>query len=378
MNNATIQLDEIKKILELFSIDRKRISLGAKRQEDIWLNKEPDFVPIILEGIIPERYSFTQYNMGEQFFDKEKMLIEQLWSALAMARGASDSQISIRANLGVGFVPTIFGLEQTVTEYEMPWLKEHLSKEELFNLNLPNDIARSGLISQAIEYSNYYKDVLPSYIHIYLPDTQGPLDIAHLVRGNEIFSDFYDDPKFIHKLMELSTEAYIKVSLLMKEIIGEPYDSGYHTSLYMAKGGVRICEDTTTLLSPKIVEEFVIPYIAKALKPFGGGWLHFCGRGDHLLDMFLNIEEVKGINLGNPEMYNLEEVLAKVREKGKFYFGNWPRGKEETLEEYFRKVITALKGEKRSLIFIPIIYEGDPSDRKKIVDLWHSLQEKLL
>ena len=67
--------------------------------------------------------------------------------------------------------------------------------------------------------------------------------------------------------MELSTQAYIKVSLLMKKIIDESYAIGCHTSRYMARGGVRLCEDTTTLLSPKIVEEFVIPYIAKALKP---------------------------------------------------------------------------------------------------------------
>ena len=116
--------------------------------------------------------------------------------------------------------------------------------------------------------------------------------------------------------MELSTEAYIKVSLLMKKIIGEKEDVGYHGSLYMARGGVRMCEDTTTLLSSEIVKEFVCPYLSKALKHFGGGWLHFCGKGDHLLDIFLDIEEVRGINFGNPELYNLNEVLAKVKKRG--------------------------------------------------------------
>ena len=365
----------IQKILEFFKIDKEITFQGRKRQEDIWLNRESDFAPIILNGIIPERDKFPQYNMYEQFFEKEKMLIEQLWSALAMVRGKSDSQISIRANLGTGFVPTVFGLEETVTEDKMPWLKEHLTKKEILDFNLPEDLSKYGLISRAIEYINYYKDILPQDIHIYLPDTQGPFDIAHMVRGDEIFTDFYDDPKFVHRLMELSTEAYIKVSLLMKKIIGERYDCGYHTSLYMARGGVRMCEDTTTLLSPEIVREFVSPYISKALKPFGGGWLHFCGKAEHLLDIFLDIEEVKGINFGNPEMYNIEDVLAKIRKKGKFYFGSWSRGKDEMLEEYFKKVIKALRGEKKSLIFVPVIYESDPVDRRAIVDLWHSLQE---
>jgi uroporphyrinogen-III decarboxylase len=368
----------IQEILELFKIDKVIISQGRKRQENIWLNREPDFIPIILNGIISERDKFPQYNMYEQFFKKEKMLIEQLWLALAMIRGESDSQISIRVNLGTGFIPTVFGLEETVTEDKMPWLKQHLTKEEILNFNLPKDISKSGLVPQAIEYINYYKNILPSEIHIYLPDIQGPLNIAHLIRGDEFFIDLYDDPEFVHKLMELSTQAYIKVSLLMKEIIGEPYDRGYHNSLYMAKGGVRMCEDTTTLLSPKIVGKFVCPYIAKALKPFDGGWLHFCGNANHILDMFLDIEEVKGINFGNPEMYDLKETLAKIRRKGKFYFGEYPRDKSETIEDYFQKVIETLNGEKRSLIFAPIIYESDPLERKAIVDLWHGLQERLL
>ena len=207
--------------------------------------------------------------MRGQFFEKEKMLVEQLWSALTANRGESDSQISIRANLGTGFIPTVFGLEETVTEDKMPWLKEHLTKEEILNFSLPEDISNSGLMPRAIGYINYYKDILPPDIHIYLPDTQGPLDIAHLIRGNQIFTDFYDDPEFVHRLMQLSTEAYIKVSLLMKRTIGEKCNSGYHGGLYMAGGGVRMCEDTTTLLSPEIVKEFVSPYISKALKPFG-------------------------------------------------------------------------------------------------------------
>ncbi len=46
----------------------------------------------------------------------------------------------------------------------------------------------------------------------------------------------------------------------------------------MRNGGIRISEDSATLISPKQIDEFVIPYDQKALEAFGGGFIHFCGK----------------------------------------------------------------------------------------------------
>ncbi len=42
---------------------------------------------------------------------------------------------TLRANLGVGFVPSIFGVEQEIYADKMPWPQRHLSKEEISDLN---------------------------------------------------------------------------------------------------------------------------------------------------------------------------------------------------------------------------------------------------
>lgn len=360
---------------KLLAPDEQLINQGKERQKAMWHNKKADYIPILISGKLPERDKYPTYNMKEQFFDKEKMWVEQLWSLIAQARGQSDAQLCLRANLGVGLVPTIFGLEQLVFADKMPWLKGHLSKEELVNFEFPDDVSQAGLMPRAIEYINFFREKLSGRAHVFVSDTQGPFDIAHLVRGDEIFTDFYDDPDFVHHLLRLATRAYIECTKAMKAASGEELSSGYHSSnLYMGRGGVRVCEDTSTLLSPSCLREFVVPYLQEALQPFGGGWVHFCGHNPHLLDLVIDTDGVRGINLGNPERYDYEKVMMKLLARGKFYYGGWPKSKEESWREHFERMLHPLKEVGKGLIFVPS--GGDEEEGPepgRLLDLWRSL-----
>jgi len=372
-NELTKKTREADIILEFLEPDQDIIDKGWERQKSIWEDEEPDYLPIVISGKVPERQNFPRYNLKEQFYNKDKMFIENLWQLIAQSRGNSDAQLSMRVNFGTGFIPSIFGLEQIVFEDKMPWLGRHLSKEEVTNFEFPEDIKDRGLMPMAIEYIEYFKEEMENKAHIFLPDTQGPFDIAHLLRGEEIFTDIYDDPDFVHRLMKLSTKAYIGVTEILKKAIGEEFDKGYHNALYMGKGGVRICEDSVTLLSPELIKEFVLPYTKEALKPFGGGWIHWCGNGNHILDLFLELEEVKGFNFGNPEMYDYNEVMRKVIEKKKFYFGGWPKNENENMKEYFKRILKPLNNRKAGLIFVPWVEDIEEPDG--VIELWHSLQD---
>lgn len=369
-------------VLGLLEPDKEQIETGRRRQAAVWEGVEPDYTPILLPpSRVPERAGYPSYNLKEQFYDPEKMLIEHVWGLIGQSRSPGDAQLAMRANLGTGFVPTTFGLEQLVFEDKMPWLKEHLDKATLQAMTPDEfgeeEIRTRGLVPCALEYIGYFKEKLGNKAYVYLSDTQGPFDIAHLVYGDRLFTDLYDDPEFVHHLMRLSTRAYISVSKVLKDAIGEPMSSGYHGNIYMGNGGVRCCEDTTTLLSPQAFREFVAPYIREALQPFGGGWVHFCGNGHQFLEELLDIPEVKGINFGNPERYDYEATMDLILERGKFYVGTFPTMPGEGIEAYFRRILQPLKkhGTRKGLIFMP---QQDDSpewqEPGRIVELWHELQ----
>ncbi|MEW6359138.1 MAG: uroporphyrinogen decarboxylase family protein [Planctomycetota bacterium] len=354
----------VDEILALLEPNEDRLARGRERQAKIWRNEAPDAVPVISGGgAVPEKKSYRHYTLAEQFDDKEKMLVEHLWGMISLARGTSDGQLAIRPNLGVGFIPSLFGMEtKFVQEDQMPWIVGHPSKEELAKARMP-DVRTAGLMPKCLEMIAYFKEKLDGKAHVYLADTQGPFDIAHLLRGHDIYTDIYDDPDFVHRLLDLTTETYIEVSKVMKKAIGELLDSGYHAAGYMGNGGVRLCDDSAINVSGATYREFIQPYVARALKPFGGGWYHFCGRGHQILDAIIETDGVRGINFGNPEMYDFADVLSRVRAKGKFYQGAIPAQPGETILAYAARISGYLDGDPRSLIL-----QGLPSEKGVTTD----------
>jgi len=345
---------EIKKLLKIVE-EKKRIDpQGKDRIADILENREVDVLPLIFWRPQNTSVPGKTYNMEEQFYDKEKMLYGHLEEIVDCAQNAFDAPICIRPNFGTIFIPAMFGLKYKVPKDTFPWITSHLTKDEIRKFKIPY-LSEVDMMKKAIEYLQFFKEELPEWIHVYLPDTLGPFEIAHSVYGDNIFYEIYDDPNFIHYLLDLCTELYIQVTDKLKKIIGEERESCYHghalvRGIYMRNGGTRISEDSATLLSPEHIDEFVIPYDRRALEVFGGGFVHYCGKHDYLLESYLQLEKVRAVNLGNPEMYEFDSTMQKFLNYEKCYFGLWPKEDEETLEEYIYRMKQATGGGRGDLI----------------------------
>jgi hypothetical protein len=345
---------EIKKLLKIVE-EKKRIDpQGKGKIADVLENKNIDILPLIFWR--PQNISVPgkNYDMKEQFYDKEKMLFAHLEEIEECAENAFDAPLCLRPNFGTIFIPSMFGLKYKLPKDTFAWITSHLTKDEVKKFKIPH-LSEVDMMKKAIEYLQFFKEELPEWIHIYLPDTLGPFEIAHSVYGHNIFYEIYDDPNFIHYLLNLCTELYIQVTDKLKKIIGEERESCYHghalvRGIYMRNGGTRISEDSATLLSPEHIDKFVIPYDRRALEAFGGGFVHYCGKHDYLLESYLQLEKVQAVNLGNPEMYEFDSTMQKFLNYGKCYFGLWPKEDEETLEEYIFRMKQATGGGRGSLI----------------------------
>jgi len=52
------------------------------------------------------------------------------------------------------------------------------------------------------------------------------------------------------------------------------------------------------MVSPELRREFCIPYTRRALNAIGGGWVHWCGDGHHMIDAYLEMPDLYGFQLG--------------------------------------------------------------------------------
>ena len=339
----------IEKMIEHLADKRDIHKTAIKRQSELWSNYRTDTPPILLHTQEPEDFKgFPKaFDYEEIQFDNEKMLYNGLKSAITTA---GDSVPSIRANKGCGIYPSLLSVNSTYFKDKMPWVLRHLSKKQLSVIE-PDQIQPSDEFKRGLETMVYMADALKGTdCKLYPLDLQGPIDTAHIVYGDDFFYDLYDDPAFIHHLLNLSTQAIIKgceqvVSLL--ESTGNTRSGNFqfiahYNNLIMPleKGGIKFSEDTTTLLNPDQIDEYAIPYLQQLLNRFNGGYVHYCGKNNHLYRRVMETDNVYGINFGNPEMHDMKAVLTDCAVCDKIYYGNLNQAfSYDDIYDYFYKCL---------------------------------------
>jgi uroporphyrinogen-III decarboxylase len=374
MNNDKKSL--IEKAIEYLRKNKEKFKRGAELQQQLWNGKKPDRQPLLLNCSPDEEdlLSLPGYNTRETHYDSEKMFASGLREMLHAAYGEMDAVPSARANMGCGIFPSLFpGIIQELYEDKMPWIHSHLSKEVLSSMKA-DDLEISDEFKAGLDHMAYMAERLTGTgCHVFPMDLQGPFDTAHLVYGDAIFYDLYDDPDFVHHLLNLSCEAiFLGMEACLKIIPDSDKLIAHYNHLVIprSKGGIKISEDTSTLLSREQIEEFVVPYTGRVLEYFGGGYIHYCGRNPHLLETVMNMPLAYGINFGNPEMHDMEQILKRCAQENKIYYGTIPKQIDESLEEYFTRLLKASRKGDRSTLLLS--FYTDMSQREKVMEAWEN------
>lgn len=300
-------------------IDPAHVAESERLIEDAMSYREVSGLPAIDNTALD---GWPTFPYSEAFHDMEKMLVNELAGVYVGARLRDDRMYTIRANYGVGTVASMFGCRISLTMNNMPWC-EALSDTELreaLDRGVP-DIETAGLGPRVLDTERFYLKALTQHpnlskaVRVFICDTQGPFDIAHLVMGHRIYTEMYDDPDLVHRLLDLATQTYSRFTHRQKEIISEGNDWSFH-SMMKVRGGIRICEDAPTNISGAGYLEFCRPYNERILAEFGGGWIHYCGAGHQIMPHILDTPGVHGINFGNPDMQDLDAVYDLAGERG--------------------------------------------------------------
>ncbi len=359
---------------DVLGFDAGRIAQAAQRQLAV-LHGAEGYCPIICSaGLTPAQEALLPplAPFDEEFASHERTLTNGLRAATALLNSDSDGAPCIRPNMGVGVCATVFGCVQTIFPDKMPWVTRRVTWEVLDDFDA--ETAPLGAqMELALERTRFLRAHLEgSGVTPYCFDTQGPFDLAHLVVGDALFYALYDAPERVHRLLDQCVRLIVRVTNLYKEAAAEPREGGRHSGALAMRGGIRVCEDTSTLLNAAQIAEFVTPYTNRLLAAFGGGWVHYCGRNDALYRAVIDeMPQAYALNFGNPEKHDLAAVLDDLLRRGKTYFGGAPRQPDEDTESYFRRVLGYTQGRGRGLIF----HHNGGADAVRDVALWRELQD---
>ena len=266
-----------------------------------------------------------EININDSIADYETMLQAELIAAHKRL-GGSAGVPCVRSNYGTGIMTSLFGAELFIMPYEMNTLPTTRSLNDsdavrrILEKGAPDletgfgkDVFRMGEIYAEV-FAKYPK--IQKYVYVYHPDTQGPLDIAELLWGGEMFYEMYDDPDFVHAVIRLITDTYKRLLDRWYTIIPKREGMSVHWG-WLHPGNIMVRNDSAMNLSPDMYKEFAFPYDNELLEYYGGGCVHFCGKGDHYIDVLAQAPKLYGVHMSQPEYNDLNKIYSAIRNNGK-------------------------------------------------------------
>ncbi|TKJ36418.1 MAG: hypothetical protein CEE38_11415 [Planctomycetes bacterium B3_Pla] len=128
----------------------------------------------------------------------------------------------------------------------------------------------------------------------------GVLTSAQKFVGETIFMDMISEPQRCSKIMDWIADAYIVLCRHFSQIADLPITS------------VHVGECSSCLVSPELLERFVIPAISKIGAELGPVRLHSCGPSTDYLGAFCKIKNLCSLDLGgDTSIERAREVFGK-------------------------------------------------------------------
>lgn len=255
---------------------------------------------------------------------------------------AEDDRIpTLRVEFGTGQVAAAFGCEIAVPTNSMPAVKSHVLNDigDVYKMKKPS--LDAGMYEKVKEFTDTFLENMPYGLQIQPPDLQSPFNCAHLIRGNDILLDFYDDPDAVCYLLDLITDYMIDLVPYLKKMINSD-DEWFLDYGALWKGGARISNCTMHLISPDMYREFVLQRDMRLFEGIGGGRIHYCGSYKEVIDEFAKIPGLNGLdfNGGLPakELWDIakrvpqgvvimKDVANGSPEMQRLLMGDWPEKK---------------------------------------------------
>lgn len=247
----------------------------------------------------------------ERLADPMVMLKAELDSLKPHFEMGDDRVPSVRVQFGTAQPAAAYGCDIYVPPNSLPAAASHVLKriEDAYDLKVPDTDA--GWYAKLHQWTDMWLAVLPEGIELQHPDIQSSFNTAHLVRGNDIFMDFYDNPEALDALLANVTDFMIKITRLLKSRISTDSEYFYDWGC-MWKGTARISNCTMQLLSPEFYIDHVMRHDKRFFDEIGGGRVHYCGNSREMVQTFFNLESVSGYDVTVPYAADPLDVCNEI------------------------------------------------------------------
>ena len=264
--------------------------------------------------------------VNEALDDYDRMALQQFRGCADAIASGFGGVLAVRANYGSSILPSLFGVELFVMERQtntLPTSRPIPGGIEAIRAIVARGVPdlRRSLGGRALEMGRRFVTMMAPYpnlrrhVYVYHPDLQGPMDVCEVLWGSPLFLDIVDHPDLVKAFLGLITDTYIAFMKEWTKII--PFSDGWAVHWQMLHAGrIMLRDDSAMNFSPAMFEEFIEPFDQRLLDEFGGGGIHFCGRGSHYIHRFPRMRGMRAVPMSQPELNDMEEVFRHTVDQG--------------------------------------------------------------
>ncbi len=221
-----------------------------------------------------------------------------------------DRVASVRAQFGTAQIASAFGCPLEHPTDNNPAAKAPAFRDTIELRAAPMPSLEAGILSRVAAFHHRWKKILPAGVRIQHPDIQSPFNTAHLVRGNDILTDFYDDPEAVGILLDRITDFMVDLTATWRGQIGAtPGWFDDWGSLW--KGGGRISNCSMHMIRPSLYRSHVLPRDLRLMQSIGGGRIHYCGTHGEVIDAFVSNPHVHGLDV-DPKHHDIHALCERL------------------------------------------------------------------
>ena len=277
--------------------------------------------------IAPQRIDWPSVTVNQALEDEEAMAIQQFSEVSRAIDAGNGSILNVRCNYGSSIVPSLFGVEPFAMDEKLNTLPTSLPMPggiDAVRAALDNGVPdiHSALGGRVFAMAERFQQMvapfpnISEFVHIYHPDAQGPIDICEVLCGSEMFYYLYDYTDLMKQFLELITQTYIAFMREWQRLVPPklPRHSAHWGMLH--KGRITLRNDSLMNLSEDMYIEFVRPFDQRLFDEFGGGMVHYCGKGDHFACAMSEMSGLYSLNIAQPHLSDMEHIIMHTIDRG--------------------------------------------------------------
>lgn len=216
------------------------------------------------------------YFDGEARIENDKLMRRVMFERFGMGEPNQAPRPVIGSMYVAGgfILPALFGVEIRFSDNEAPWPVALNAEDRVIRELAVPDIHHTWPMSQIIAdmdiLANQWGYVVGDF------DTDGILNTALHIRGQQLFLDFVDNPELAHHLFSVLAETYVRIASYMKARTGTCSVATNRSILHVDKEIYLHSNCSVQMISPKMYGEYLLPYeryMAEKLTPYG---IHHC------------------------------------------------------------------------------------------------------